>query len=220
MAGLRAWQQTKEDDCFSRRVHSAIPATRVTERFRTHPTLRLYGQRSSIRLHGTLSAIVGNGTHCSVTGRLLNAFGMVLSRLSSSDDFRSEIECGADCMAFPYPSPARYVLVSMPHRSRWTCNRTPAPTCLQLSNRTLSSFIQATNIQAKRDRNRHFRIRCEPLPLQPSRPVTTPTRILVLSPYPTASAANTRPLPSNGVIESAAAVLVTPTFQLCTSDER
>src|SRR4030095_13328638 len=101
MARLCAWQQTKEDDPFDRRVYSAIPATRVTERFRAHPTLRLYAQRSSIRLYGALSAVVGNGTPCSFTGPLRNAFGLVMSRLSNSDDFRGEIESAIDCVAFP-----------------------------------------------------------------------------------------------------------------------
>ncbi len=182
MAGLCAWQQTKEDDRFGRRVYSAIPAPRVTEGFRTHPTLRLYGQRPSIRLHETLSAVVGNGTHCSFTGRFFNAFGLVMSCLSSSDGFRGEIKCGTDCVAFPYPNPARYVLVSIPHRSRWTCSRTPAPTCLHLSNRTLSSVIRQTNIHSNRDGTPHLRTRCKSLPLQSSRPVTISTRILVLSP--------------------------------------
>ena len=182
MAGLRAWQQTKEDDCVGRRVYSAIPAPRITERFRTHPTLRLYGQRPSSRLHGTLSAVVGNGTDCSFTRRFFNAFGLVMSCLSSSDGFRGEIKCSTDCVAFPYSSPYRYVLVRNPHRCRWTCRRTPAPTCLHLSNRTLSSFIREMNIHKKRGRNPQFRIRCGSLPLQSSRPVTTSTRIPVLSP--------------------------------------
>jgi Putative transposase len=60
--GLRWRQQDENDDGHRRRVHSALPASRLAEGIRPHPSLRRHGQLPTIRIDRFVPKVARNDT--------------------------------------------------------------------------------------------------------------------------------------------------------------
>ncbi len=183
LAGLRAWQQIKNDDGFRRRVHPPLPPPRAAERFCPHPTFRFHGERTTFRIHGTLSSFVRNGVDRSSRGSPCERLGRVMSRLSDPDEGHREADRCADRMELHFHMLCRYVVAEIPvTHFPDVLAHAAAHVCLDLKNASKSSLDPHRRLSKTAAPEPTLLVATPPLALVESRPVTISTRIPVLSP--------------------------------------
>ena len=183
MERLRSRQQTKNDDGFRRRVHSPISTPRIAEGFRPHPSLRLHGQLSTIGIHETVSSAVANGTGRSDEGCCANELDVAVRDLSCPNDRHREADRSTDHLEISFPILLRYIVATLPNSSSTDVPvHAGADVFLSPIGPSSTSLNMQQQFAEDLDEASWLALRFRSSSIETLRPVTTSTRIPVLSP--------------------------------------
>jgi hypothetical protein len=182
LEGLRSRKCATHDDPFRTGVYSPVLAARAPEALCPHPTLRLHGQLPAFHFVPTLSSTVENGAGSSFTGNRSGNFGAGVSYLSDAIDCRREINGRSDCLEIRFEMLCRYVVGKIPNRTDDVLPHALGDVRLHAPGPSRSRLIDRQQLSKTHQWTPRIRLRRRRSALVTYLPVTTSTRIPVLSP--------------------------------------